>query len=179
MQSWVRGRQSFGVQGAHFPDLFRNMPMAIDPAVIGERDPKHGENIKQLALFGGDGILACGSAGGCSRLKFEREVAHFRVLAMFPLALSQNPHISSRGNTARGLGGTDLASKRLSATASRRVVMLDKTEHFRKMADECVARAKEAITNKLRVQHYADAERYWKLARVSSQVSRDQPRRPS
>jgi hypothetical protein len=68
MQSWVRGRQSFGVQGAHFPDLFRNMPMAIDPAVIGERDPKHGENIKQLALFGGDGILACGSAGGCSRL---------------------------------------------------------------------------------------------------------------
>jgi hypothetical protein len=31
--------------------------------------------------------------------------------------------------------------------------MLDKTEHFRKLADECVARAKGAITNKLRVQH--------------------------
>ena len=55
--------------------------------------------------------------------------------------------------------------------------MLDTTEDFRKMADECVARAKEAITNKLRVQHYADAERYWKLAQASSQVRRDQPRR--
>jgi|HubBroStandDraft_6_1064221.scaffolds.fasta_scaffold6297506_1 hypothetical protein len=55
--------------------------------------------------------------------------------------------------------------------------MLDKTEHFRKLADECVARAKEAITNKLRVQHYADAERYWELAQASLQVRRDQPRR--
>ena len=51
------------------------------------------------------------------------------------------------------------------------------TEHFRKMADECVARAKEAISNKLRVQHYADADRYWKLAQASSQVARGQPRR--
>jgi hypothetical protein len=53
-----------------------------------------------------------------------------------------------------------------------------KTEHFRKMADECVVRAKEAITNKLRVQHYADAERYWKLAQVSRKsgaTSRDDP----
>ena len=56
--------------------------------------------------------------------------------------------------------------------------MLDTTEDFRKMADECVARAKEAITNKLRVQHYADAERYWTLAQASSQVRRDQRRRP-
>jgi hypothetical protein len=56
--------------------------------------------------------------------------------------------------------------------------MLDKTEDFRKMADECVARAKGAITNKLRVQHYADAERCWKLAQASLQVRRDQPRRP-
>jgi hypothetical protein len=56
--------------------------------------------------------------------------------------------------------------------------MLDKTEHFRKMADECVARAKQAITNKLRVQHYADAERYWRLAQASLQVRHDQPRRP-
>ena len=55
--------------------------------------------------------------------------------------------------------------------------MLDKTEHFRKMADECVSRAKAAITNKLRVQHYADAERYWKLAQASSQVRRELPRR--
>jgi hypothetical protein len=56
--------------------------------------------------------------------------------------------------------------------------MLDKIEHFRKMADECVARAKEAITNKLRVQHFADAERYWKLAQASTQIRRDLPRRP-
>jgi hypothetical protein len=56
--------------------------------------------------------------------------------------------------------------------------MLDKTEHFRKMADECVARAKGAITNKLRVQHFADAERYWKLAQASTQIRRDLPRRP-
>ena len=55
--------------------------------------------------------------------------------------------------------------------------MLDTTEDFQKMADECVARAKEAITNKLRVQHYADAERYWKLAQASSQVRRDHLRR--
>jgi hypothetical protein len=55
--------------------------------------------------------------------------------------------------------------------------MLDTTEDFQKMADECVARAKEAITNKLRVQHYADAERYWKLAQASSHVRRDLPRR--
>ena len=55
--------------------------------------------------------------------------------------------------------------------------MLDTTEDFRKMADECVTRAKEAITNKLRVQHYADAERYWKLAQASSHVRRDLPRR--
>ena len=55
--------------------------------------------------------------------------------------------------------------------------MLNKAEHFRKMADECVALAKEAITNKLRVQHYADAERYWKLAQASPQIRRDLPRR--
>ncbi len=57
--------------------------------------------------------------------------------------------------------------------------MLDRDEHFRKMADECAARAKEAISNKLRVKHYADAERYWKLAQSSSHVpgarSDDQP----
>ncbi len=54
--------------------------------------------------------------------------------------------------------------------------MLDRMEHFRRLADECVARAKEAISNKLRVQHYADAERYWKLAQASSQGRRDPPR---
>jgi hypothetical protein len=51
--------------------------------------------------------------------------------------------------------------------------MLDKTDHFRKMADECVARAKEAITNKLRMEHYAEAERYWKLAQASARVRRE------
>jgi hypothetical protein len=53
--------------------------------------------------------------------------------------------------------------------------MLNRTEHFRKMADECVERAKAEITNKLRVQHYADAERYWKLAQASAQIPRELP----
>jgi hypothetical protein len=91
MQSWLRSRQGFCVKGADFPDLFRNMPIAIRPAVIGERDPKHGENIKQLALFGGDGIFACGSAGRCSCLKFEREIAHLRVLAIVSARTKSQP----------------------------------------------------------------------------------------
>jgi hypothetical protein len=60
------------------------MLIAKRPAVIGKRGPKHRENVKQLALFRSDGILACGSASLCSRLKFEREIAHLRVLAIVP-----------------------------------------------------------------------------------------------
>src|SRR6476620_11749201 len=116
MQSWLRGRQSFGVQRAHFPNLFRNMPIAIRPAVIGERGPKHDENIKQLALFAGDGILACGSAGGCSRLQFELEIAHLRVLAIVTARINSQPAFWFPRNTARRPSGTDLASKRLLAT---------------------------------------------------------------
>ena len=84
MQSWSCGRQSLGVQRAGLFNFLPKMLIAIRPAVISKCGPKHREDIKQLALFGSDGIFACGSASLCSRLKFEREIAHLRVLAIVP-----------------------------------------------------------------------------------------------
>jgi hypothetical protein len=76
MQRWSCGRQSLGVQRGGLFNLLQQMLIAIRPAVISKCGPKHGEDIKQLALFRSDGILACGSASLCSRLQFEPEIAH-------------------------------------------------------------------------------------------------------
>jgi hypothetical protein len=43
---------------------------------------------------------------------------------------------------------------------------------YRRKSEECVALAKAAMSNKLRAQHYAAAERYLKLAEADAKLTR-------
>jgi hypothetical protein len=46
-----------------------------------------------------------------------------------------------------------------------------KAEHYLRQAEECIALAKVATTNKLRAQHYATADRYLRLAEAEPTVT--------
>jgi len=48
---------------------------------------------------------------------------------------------------------------------------LGKAEHYLRQAEECIALAKVATSNKLRAQHYATADRYLRLAEAEPSVT--------
>ena len=48
---------------------------------------------------------------------------------------------------------------------------LRRAEHYRGKSEECVALAKAAISNKIRAQQYAAAERYLNLAETEAKLA--------
>jgi hypothetical protein len=52
---------------------------------------------------------------------------------------------------------------------------VSKAESYLRKAEECVALAKEATSNKLRAHHYATADRYLRLAEAEPMVTNSEP----
>jgi hypothetical protein len=50
-----------------------------------------------------------------------------------------------------------------------------KAEHYLRQAEECIALAKVATTNKLRADHYATADYYLRLAEAEPTVTNSEP----
>jgi len=69
--------------------------MPIGSAIVGEHAPQYGENFKQLALFGREGILAGEPASFRSRPQFHLEIAHLRALTTYPPASSRKAAFGS------------------------------------------------------------------------------------